>query len=324
MRTTCQVLVVAFLTSCGVDKQSNDAGNTRPDIPSQSLQEDDISRPPPQVEVVSKKQRLVGTWEWQWDGPRLQHTFRADGTMIVTVGDFSRSEGSWEYVREEKDTIVIKTFMGDEEAWLRFEGDNRFFFVDGAVWERAEFIDVHPPNPPRIVNATRPGGDGRRERGPNGPEQNSKGGGQRWLVHFTTTSLKEYAQQLDCFNIEIGAVHRSLPKIEYARNLSKEKPDRRAGNREGERGRVWHNWPKNSKERKYDVALLERAGIATEKCFIIQFYSAELQTNLLKLELDSVKRQMPKRTIDDVRHTHFEVRKTGATYKLTVKKHDFR
>ena len=166
----------------------------------------------------------------------------------------------------------------------------------------------------------------RRKRGAIGPDRDSIPAGARWQVHFVTTSLKEYAQQLDYFNIEIGTVHRSNPKIEFARNLSKEKPDRRAGDRAGEkkRGRLWLTWPKNSKLRKYDVALLERAGIATKNHLIIEFYPAELQTKLLKLELDSVKRQMPKRTIEDVRHTHFEVRKTGATYKLTVKKHDFR
>ena len=165
-----------------------------------------------------------------------------------------------------------------------------------------------------------------RARGPGGDGKGGKGGGQRWQVHFVTTTLKAYGQQLDYFEIEIGSLHRSLPEIEYARNLGQPKPDRRAGDRAAEKkkGRLWLNWPKNSKLRAYDVQLLGMADITVDnKRLIIQFYPTKLQTELLQLEVDSLNRQVPKRTVEDVLHTHFDVRKTGNTYKLSVKGHDF-
>ncbi len=165
-----------------------------------------------------------------------------------------------------------------------------------------------------------------RARGPGGDGKGGKGGGQRWQVHFVTTTLAAYGQQLDYFKIEIGSLHRSLPNIEYARKFSQQKPDRRVGDRASEKKerRLWLNWPKNSKLRDYDVQLLKAADITVDKQrLIIQFYPIDLQNELLKLELDSLNRQVPKRTVEDVLHTHFNVRKTGSTYELSVKGHDF-
>ena len=44
---------------------------------------------------------------------------------------------------------------------------------------------------------TGPGLGNRRERGPGGDDHDGKGGGQRWQVHFVTTTLAAYGKQLN-------------------------------------------------------------------------------------------------------------------------------
>jgi len=141
---------------------------------------------------------------------------------------------------------------------------------------------------------------------------------QRWLVHFSLVGEEAYAKQLDFFEIELGAIERKLPIVKYARNLSLPHPVIREGQRTAE-SRNYFVHASGGQLTQMSQALLNRAGIKTENCYLAQFFSTGLCEQLLAVEEVGLK----SRSLDDVRKTVFAIRHKGDGYEIYVERYEF-
>lgn len=158
-----------------------------------------------------------------------------------------------------------------------------------------------------------------RAKGPGGggtadalPEQD------RWEINYSTTSVNAYAQQLDFFNIELGAVHRTKSEIYYASKLSQAKPERRSGFRD-EEGRIYFSHL-NKQLRQYDQTLLEKASIDTTDKLIVQFYPPATHQMLLNVERTA----LGGKPWETLRKTVFGVTGSGGSFQYEVIRQEFR
>jgi hypothetical protein len=134
---------------------------------------------------------------------------------------------------------------------------------------------------------------------------------QRWEVIFQEGALLQtYARQLDFFKIELGVVG-GTTQVQYAFNFTKPTPDRRAGGA-GEEKRLYMSW-RSGNLREADLALLERAGIATEDKIVVQFFPPELENRLVELELKFANRKQ-----GEIRKTRFGIRSVGNGFEPYV------
>ncbi len=106
---------------------------------------------------------------------------------------------------------------------------------------------------------------------------------ERWEIRFSTTGVPIYAQQLDFFKIELGAVGGGSPNVDYARNLTKSKPDRRLGKPEDEK-RLYMTSQRDSPTAEFDRRLIAQAGITKQRRLILQFYPKKIEELLSRLE----------------------------------------
>lgn len=141
---------------------------------------------------------------------------------------------------------------------------------------------------------------------------------ERWEINYTTSSVRAYAAQLDFFEIELGAVHRSKSDIDYASNLSKSKPDRRAGYRD-EESRIYFSHL-NKQLRDYDRQLLEKAGAETTGKLIVQFYPPKTFQLLLQAE----RQALGGKPWESLAKTVFGVRGSGGSFEYYVIRQEFR
>ncbi len=92
---------------------------------------------------------------------------------------------------------------------------------------------------------------------------------------------KEYAKQLDYFEIELGAED-AHGEVEYASHLMSPRPERRTGNRQDD-PRITISW-KRGGLLNLDRKMLTKAGINTKGKKLSLFFSRELEDQLFKLE----------------------------------------
>ncbi len=158
-----------------------------------------------------------------------------------------------------------------------------------------------------------PKGDGRSAGfGPGRP-----GKPRHWEVTFLDgNTTKTYAKQLDYFNIELGVL---LPGnlVEYARNVSKSKPDRWSGPADKEQ-RYYLTWQKGGL-RAADLELLSKAGIQAGDRPIIKFIPRELEIQLMQLEKERAGRNEKR-----VRATYFAIRPKGSAYEFYVQNQTYK
>ena len=110
---------------------------------------------------------------------------------------------------------------------------------------------------------------------------------------------------VDYFAIELGALDRESPRVEYARNLSKGKPDTRSGTRDQEnRAARLYFIHERGALMEWDRMLLERGDIKTKGRILAQFYPQELRQDLLSKE----QARLGGRSLSDVLKTVFGVR----------------
>jgi len=143
---------------------------------------------------------------------------------------------------------------------------------------------------------------------------------QRWEIRLTTTDIDSYARQLDFFGIELGAVGGGSSAVQYACNLVKPKPDSKRGNPENEK-RMYMTWREGGGGMaNLDRQLLARAGIATDRRVVLQFYPTEVEKQLLRLEARAADEKMPSEYLKTV----FAVRSAGSGYEFYVVDQTFR
>jgi hypothetical protein len=138
---------------------------------------------------------------------------------------------------------------------------------------------------------------------------------ERWEIRWESNSLNAYAQQLDFFKIELGAIGGGRKEVDYAKSLTKSRPDARSGPSKAEE-RLYMTW-KGGTLREFDQQLLGRAGIATTGRTLMQFYPQETEDTLAWIEMENAKKQGHSSAKEFLR-TVFGVRPQGRGYEFYV------
>ncbi|MFO1019645.1 MAG: hypothetical protein U0903_02920 [Planctomycetales bacterium] len=146
-----------------------------------------------------------------------------------------------------------------------------------------------------------------------------KGGGypreERWFVGFSdTVTVKEYARQLDFFQIELGAL---MPdgKIYYVSNLSDPNPQKREATSGKDEKRLYFTW-RGGGRRLADLELLRKAGLNPDEAVVMQFYDPNTENMLAQLELDYQNQKA-----NTIRRTYFAIEPdTKGGYRFVVTK----
>jgi len=145
---------------------------------------------------------------------------------------------------------------------------------------------------------------------------------ERWEIRFATTGVQVYARQLDFFKIELGAAGGGSPTVEYASNLSAARPTRRTGKPE-EEDRLYMSYRNtDSRLAAFDKQLLSKAGISTDRRLVLQFFSKELERQLMTIEAST--QAARGRKPQEYLKTIFGVRETRAGYEFFVVDQFFR
>jgi hypothetical protein len=144
---------------------------------------------------------------------------------------------------------------------------------------------------------------------------------ERWEIRWESNNLNAYAQQLDFFKIELGAIGGGRKEVDYAKNLSKSRPDARSGPSKTEK-RLYMTW-KGGTLREFDQQLLQRAGIAATGRTLMQFYPEEAEVSLAWIEMENAKK-LGHSSAKEFLRTVFGVRPQGRGYEFYVIDQRFR
>jgi hypothetical protein len=134
---------------------------------------------------------------------------------------------------------------------------------------------------------------------------------QRWFIKFDDGSLQTYAQQLDFFKIELGALFLQQRELVFLSNLAKPKPTERVVKTGGD-NRLYMTW-KGGSRKQADVALFKKSGRDAANATLMHFYSPETEQLLAQTEVNYRGRKTT-----EIRRTYFSVRKDGAGFKFVV------
>jgi len=159
-------------------------------------------------------------------------------------------------------------------------------------------------------------GTGRGDSRPPGPlgEGDTLPRGERWEIRYNSNSDKAYAQQLDFFKIELGAVGGGEKLVDYAARLSQARPTTRRGPGDQEK-RLYMLWTGGALK-QFDQGLLRKAGVKTSGRIIVQFYPPEVENQLALIEKASF--DAAKKTVREVQKTVFGVRRKGSGFEYYV------
>jgi hypothetical protein len=141
---------------------------------------------------------------------------------------------------------------------------------------------------------------------------------ERWEIHFEASSISEYARQLDFFEIELGAVGGGEKDIEYAYNLTKDRPDHRSGDRNE---RLYPLVMGGSTLASFERQLVLKAGINRPDAIVLHFYPKEVEDRLAWAEWQNA---AGKKTVGEFLRTVFACRPKGAGYDFVVVEQQFR
>lgn len=135
---------------------------------------------------------------------------------------------------------------------------------------------------------------------------------QRWLIKFNeSSSLDEYASQLDFFGIEVGVLTTDQ-KLIYLSQLKGPVKKRVESTGKNEK-RLYMTW-QGATGRTSDLKLLQRAGInATQIAGLLHFYPPQVENQLAQLEFEYAKRQP-----NTIRRTYFVVEPASGGYRFVV------
>lgn len=139
--------------------------------------------------------------------------------------------------------------------------------------------------------------------------------GERWEIRYNSNNIATYAEQLDSFQIELGALGGGQKQVDYALNLRKSPPDRRQGPGDAEK-RLYMLWTEGNL-RRFDQQLLRAAGVNTTGRIIVQFYPKSIENTLATIELAYAKAN-GKSSVKQIQQTVFGVRRQGSGYEYYV------
>lgn len=191
--------------------------------------------------------------------------------------------------------------------------------VTDAVSTVSASMDVFDSQSPNTSKGKGGLGDS-RPPGPLGEGDNIIPRWERWEIRWASASLSSYAQQLDFFKIELGAVG-GKKDVDYAFNLTKGKPDTKAGPSKNEK-RLYMTW-KGGTLKQLDQQLLARAGISTSNRTLMQFYPEETEDMLAWVEMENAKK-LGRPNVKEFLRTVFGVRPAGRGFEFFVIEQRFR
>ncbi|MBM3970030.1 MAG: hypothetical protein FJ302_09230 [Planctomycetes bacterium] len=134
----------------------------------------------------------------------------------------------------------------------------------------------------------------------------------RWFVKFVERgTLDEYAQQLEFFGIELGAL---MPdgKLILVSKLTAPRPTVRTVTSGQQEKRLYFTW-KGGTRKGVDVQLFQKAGVDANNALIMHFYPPQTENQLAVLELDYKKRKAA-----EIKKTYFSVRSAKEGYEFTI------
>lgn len=134
----------------------------------------------------------------------------------------------------------------------------------------------------------------------------------RWFVKFVERgTLDEYAQQLEFFGVELGAL---MPdgKLVLVSKLTAPKPTVRTVTNGQEEKRLYFTW-KGGTRKGVDLQLFQKAGVDATNALIMHFYPPQTENQLAVLEL-----QYKNRKASDIKKTYFAVRAAKQGYEFTI------
>lgn len=167
-------------------------------------------------------------------------------------------------------------------------------------------------------------GSGKGDSRPPGPEGEGEDivpRFERWQLNFTAKNLKGYSQQLDFYQIELGAIG-GTQGVDYASNLSTSPKSRHDDDSQAEK-RLYFMWTTNSPLKNYDIQLLGQAGITTGGRQIIKFIPKDLENILAHTELEyAASKGHP--SVTEIAKTIFQSVPSGSGYVFEVTEQRYR
>lgn len=168
--------------------------------------------------------------------------------------------------------------------------------------------------------ATTAGANGAGDNRPPGPE----GEGddivprfERWQLEFEARNAKAYAQQLDFYKIELGALGGGMKGVEIANNLSGSPSKRLLTDTKSEK-RLYFMFNKPTPLQKFDTELLKKAGARTGAGrTVLKFIPPEVEEKLAALEYTYMK-EHGHDAVKEVAKTVFKSEGSGGKYAFIV------
>lgn len=186
--------------------------------------------------------------------------------------------------------------------------------VTDAVSSVAASLDSVSSNATATTTGTGKGDS--RPPGPEGEGDDIVPRSERWQLNFAAKDLNTYAQQLDFYKIELGAIGGSqIQGVDYASGVSGT-PKIRRGKSETEK-RLYFMWTTTSPLEKYDRQLLQKAGIPLPGRQLLKFLEPDLENLLANVELDYAKKN-GHQSVTEIAKTVFESQSVGSGYEFVV------
>jgi hypothetical protein len=155
-----------------------------------------------------------------------------------------------------------------------------------------------------------------RPAGPEGEGDDIVPRSERWQLNFAAKDLNTYAQQLDFYKIELGALGGSqIQGVDYASNVSGT-PKIRRGKSDDEK-RLYFMWTTTSPLEKFDRQLLQKAGIPLPGRQMLKFLEKDFENLLANIELDYAKKN-GHQSVTEIAKTIFESQSAGSGYQFVV------
>jgi hypothetical protein len=139
----------------------------------------------------------------------------------------------------------------------------------------------------------------------------------RWeIVYDKTQTLREYARQLDYFDIELGAIL-GRDRLVYLSNVASRQPVQRVASGGTEDSRMYLLWRGGGRQRA-DTDLFRQAGVDVRNAILMQFLPPELEARLFQSEMEYARERRRER--EEIRQTRFGVRQNdgGGDYEFYV------
>ena len=145
---------------------------------------------------------------------------------------------------------------------------------------------------------------------------------QRWKISYQVPDIETYAKMLDLLEIELGVVHQSEPTITRISDLAGAPRITRSSRERENRRRSLAFLHQKQRMKNWDLQLATNAGVSTDSCFTVQFYSSATRKQVRSVEaaalFDTGKQ------LDEVLRTHIKVVAVDQGYQFQVTGFEFR